>query len=56
MVAFETSDRFGLTPVFNQVIKKGKEASLFVSVPFPVRLRNDMPTSIGTGLQLGVSF
>jgi hypothetical protein len=55
-VAFETNGRFGVTPVFNQVIKKGKDASLFVSVPFPVRFGNDQPASIGTGLQLGVSF
>jgi hypothetical protein len=55
-LAFETNGRFGVTPVFNQVIKKGKDASLFVSVPFPVRFGNDLPTSISTGLQLGVSF
>ena len=55
-MAFETNGRFGVTPVFNQVIKKGKDASLFVSVPFPVRLGNDQPVSVGTGLQVGVSF
>lgn len=55
-MAFETNGRFGLTPVFNQVIKKGRDASLFVSVPFPVRFGNDQPASVGTGLQLGVSF
>jgi len=55
-MAFETSGRFGVTPVFNQVIKKGKDASMFISVPFPVRFGNNLPTSIGTGLQVGVSF
>jgi hypothetical protein len=55
-MAFETSGRFGVTPVFNQVIKKGKDASLFISVPFPVRFGNDQPASVSTGLQLGVSF
>jgi hypothetical protein len=55
-MAFETSGRFGVTPVFNQVIKKGKDASLYVSVPLPVRFGNDQPTSVGAGLQLGVSF
>lgn len=55
-MAFETSGRFGITPVFNQVIKKGKDASLFVSVPFPVRFGNAMPASVSTGLQLGVAF
>jgi hypothetical protein len=55
-MAFETNGRFGVTPVFNQVIKKGKDANLFVSVPIPVRFGNDQPASISTGLQLGVSF
>ena len=55
-MAFETNGRFGVTPVFNQVIKKGKDASLFVSVPFPVRFGNNAAASVSTGLQLGVSF
>jgi len=55
-MAFETNGRFGVTPVFNQVIKKGKDASLFISIPFPVRFGNDQPISVSTGLQLGVSF
>jgi hypothetical protein len=55
-MAFETNGRFGVTPVFNQVIKKGKGASFFVSVPIPVRFGNDQPASISTGIQLGVSF
>ena len=55
-MAFESSGRFGVTPVFNQVIKKGKDASLFVSVPVPVRFGNAQPMSVSTGLQLGVSF
>jgi len=55
-MAFETNGRFGVTPVFNQVLVKGKDASMFVSIPFPVRFGNGQATSIGTGLQLGVSF
>ena len=55
-MAFETNGRFGVTPVFNQVVVRGKNANFFVSVPVPVRLGNDQPASIGTGLQLGVSF
>jgi hypothetical protein len=55
-MAFETNGRFGITPVFNQVIKKGKDSSLFVSVPFPVRFGNDQSGSVSVGLQLGVSF
>jgi hypothetical protein len=55
-MAFETSGRYGVTPVFNQIIKRGKDANFFVSIPIPVRFGNSIPTSIGTGLQLGVSF
>ena len=54
--AFETNGRFGFTPVFNQVIRKGKDANLFISVPVPVRFGNSVPTSVSTGLQVGVSF
>ncbi len=55
-MAFETNGRFGVTPVFNQVIKRGKNANFFASVPFPVRFGNNLPFSVGTSLQLGVSF
>ncbi|AYL94758.1 hypothetical protein [Mucilaginibacter celer] len=55
-MAFETNGRFGVTPVFNQVVVRGKNANFFVSVPVPVRFGNDQPASVGTGLQLGVSF
>jgi hypothetical protein len=55
-MAFETNGRFGVTPVFNQVIKKVKDASFFVSIPVPVRFGNDLPTALSTGLQLGVAF
>ncbi|MDB5288237.1 MAG: hypothetical protein JWR05_3186 [Mucilaginibacter sp.] len=55
-MAFETNGRFGVTPVFNKVLIKGKDASFFASVPFPVRFGNNIPSSITTGLQFGVSF
>ncbi len=55
-LAFETGGRFGVTPVFNQVIKKGKDASMFLSVPIPIRFGNNAPASVTTGLQVGVSF
>jgi hypothetical protein len=55
-MAFETNGRFGMTPVFNQVIAKGKDAGFYVSVPFPLRFGNDQPASLGTGIQLGVTF
>ncbi|WP_316814428.1 hypothetical protein [Pedobacter heparinus] len=54
--AFETNGRYGFTPVFNQVIKKGKDASLYLALPIPVRFGNDQPASVTTGIQLGISF
>lgn len=54
--AFETSGRYGFTPVFNQVIKKGKDVNLYLALPFPVRFGNDQPVSMSTGLQFGLSF
>jgi len=55
-LAFETSGRFGVTPVVNQVIKKGKQANLYLSIPVPVRFGNDQPFAVSAGLQVGVSF
>lgn len=54
--AFETSGRYGLTPVFNKVVKKNKGSSYFVAIPLPARFGNDLPTSFGIGFQFGVSF
>jgi len=54
--AFETSGRFGFTPVFNQVLLKGKSVNLYAAVPIPVRFGNDQPASLGAGIQIGVGF
>lgn len=55
-LAFETNGRFGMTPVLNKVLVKGKDASMFLSMPFPLRFGNEQPFSVGTAIQLGVSF
>ena len=55
-LAFETNGRFGVTPVFNKVLLRGKDASMFVSMPFPLRFGNSQPTSVGTAVQVGVTF
>jgi hypothetical protein len=54
--AFETSGRYGFTPVISKVIKKYDDYAYYVSVPLPVRFGNDKPTSISLGFQLGISF
>ena len=55
-LAFETSGRYGTVFVFNKVFYKTKMNSYWVSVPIPARFGNNVPASIGLGLQFGVSF
>jgi hypothetical protein len=54
--AFETSGRYGFTPVINKIVKKNKNSGYFVAVPFPVRFGNDLPSSFGIGFQFGIAF
>jgi len=54
--AFETSGRYGLTPVLNKTVIKGKASSLFAAVPLPLRFGNDKPTSFTIGFQFGIAF
>ena len=54
--AFETSGRYGLTPVFNKVVKKNNGSSYFIAVPLPARFGNALPFSFGIGFQFGISF
>lgn len=54
--AFETSGRYGLTPVINKTVRKNKVSSYFVAVPLPVRFGNDQPSSFGIGFQFGIAF
>ncbi|MCD0488885.1 hypothetical protein LPB86_11645 [Pedobacter sp. MC2016-14] len=54
--AFETSGRYGLTPVINKIVKKNKGCSYFVAIPLPARFGNDQPSSFGIGFQFGIAF
>lgn len=54
--AFETSGRYGLTPVLNKTVIKGKNSSMFAAVPLPLRFGNDKPTSFTVGFQFGIAF
>jgi len=54
--AFETSGRYGVTPVINKVIKKNKNSSYYVAIPLPVRFGNNQPASFGFAFQFGVAF
>lgn len=55
-LAFETSGRYGLTPVLNKIVRKGPTNSYFVAVPLPVRFGNDHGTSFTIGFQFGIIF
>lgn len=54
--AFETSGRYGFTPVLNYAVKKNRNSNYFVAVPIPVRFGNDHPTSLTLGFQFGLAF
>jgi hypothetical protein len=55
-LAFETSGRFGFTPVFNKVYARTRDADYWFSVSLPVRFGNNLPASIGANLQIGFTF
>lgn len=55
-MAFESSGRYGLTPVLNKTVLKNTNSSYFVAVPLPLRFGNDHPTTFSVGLQFGIAF
>lgn len=54
--AFESSGRYGITPVINKTIIKSDNCSYFVAVPLPVRFGNNHPASFTIGFQFGIAF
>lgn len=54
--AFETSGRYGFTPVLNKTVIKNKASSYYVALPVPVRLGNNQPSSVTIGFQFGIAF
>ncbi|MDP9079752.1 MAG: hypothetical protein M3O71_20170 [Bacteroidota bacterium] len=55
-LAFETSGRYGFTPVFNQVYARSKAVNYFMALSLPNRFGNSDPYSLGLNLQLGFTF
>jgi hypothetical protein len=55
-LAFETSGRYGYTPVFSKVIAKTKMHNFFVAMPLPIRFGNKKSMSVGAALQVGITF
>lgn len=54
--AFETSGRFGVTPVITKTVIKNSNSSFYVSLPFPIRFGNNHPATFTSGVQLGLAF
>lgn len=54
--AFETSGRYGITPVLNKTVIKNTNSSYFVAIPLPLRFGNDHPASLTVGFQFGIAF
>ncbi|MBS1531935.1 MAG: hypothetical protein JSU01_16650 [Bacteroidetes bacterium] len=55
-LAFETSGRYGVTPVFNQVYARTKDVNYFVAVSLPARFGNSQLPTLGLNLQIGFTF
>ncbi|WP_194975715.1 hypothetical protein [Aquiflexum lacus] len=56
LLSFETSGRYGLTPVISKTLRVGEFTSWFMTIPVPIRFGNDNPTSLKLALQLGIAF
>lgn len=54
--AFESSGRYGITPVINKTIIKSDNCSYFAAIPLPVRFGNNHPASFTIGFQFGIAF
>lgn len=55
-LAFETSGRFGFTPVFNQIYARTKYVNYFIAGSLPTRFGNSDRPSIGLNVQFGFIF
>jgi len=54
--AFETSGRYGFTPVINKIVKKNKNSGYFIAVPLPCRFGNNHQATYAIGFQFGITF
>ena len=55
-VAFETSGRYGITPILSKVLYKHKDTNYAVSLPVALRFGNNKTAALTLGLQFAVSF
>ena len=55
-LAFETSGRYGFTPVFNKILLRTKAINYFTAVSLPARFGNSALPTIGGNVQFGFIF
>ena len=55
-LAFETSGRYGFTPVFNQILMRTKVVNYFMAMSLPARFGNNAASSLGLNVQFGCIF
>lgn len=53
---FETSGRYGITPILTKILARQNGLSYFASATFPVRTGNNLPLSLAPGILLGIAF
>ena len=55
-LAFQTDGRYGITPVFNQIVCNTPKINYFVALSLPMRVGNSELPNIGIGFQIGMIF
>lgn len=55
-LAYETSGRYGVTPILNKIIKRYEHSNIFVAFLLPVRFGNAHASTVTTAFQFGVGF
>lgn len=54
--AYETSGRFGFTPIINKVVYREKNYNIFTAILLPLRWGNDKAASYTIAFQFGIGF
>lgn len=54
--AYETSGRYGFTPIINKVYWRGRDTNLFAAVLLPTRFGNNLAPSLTVAFQFGLGF
>jgi len=55
-LAYETSGRFGFTPILSKVLVRGPQSTFFVALLTPVRFGNNHSPSFTPSFQFGIGF